>query len=174
LLHGALLYKTANKQKRDELQQHSMRGRNVMSTKRLGLLTTMLVVLAMGSILFAACTRPGTTPTAGNGGNTSPGENSSGGTTVHMGASNFLVSTITIPKGSKLTLINDVAVPHILLNGTYDANGTPKPSKEPGAPDVNVNFSGSDTHAIGPFTSAGTFKIYCTIHVNMNLTITVK
>jgi plastocyanin len=145
-----------------------------MSTKRMGLLTTILVVLAMGSILFAACTRPGTTPTAGNGEHTPSAGNSGGGTTVHMGTSNFLVSTITIPKGSKLTLIDDVAVPHILQNGTYDANGTPKPAKETGAPDVNVNFAGSDTHDIGPFTTAGTFKIYCTIHVNMNLTITVK
>jgi len=145
-----------------------------MSTKRIGLLT-ILVVLAMGSILFAACTRPGTIPTAGNGGNTPPGgTGGGGGTTVHMGPAKFLVSTITVPKGSKLTLIDDAAVPHILKNGTYDANGTPKPAKEPGAPNVNVNFSGSDTHDIGPFSTAGTFKIYCTIHLNMNLTITVK
>ena len=91
-----------------------------------------------------------------------------------MGSSDFLVPTTTIPKGSKLTLIDDVAVPHIIQNGTYDANGTPKPAKEPGAPTVNVNFSGSDTKDIGPFTTAGTFHLYCTIHVNMNLTVTVK
>src|SRR6266487_3616961 len=94
--------------------------------------------------------------------------------TVHMGSSDFLVPTTTIPKGSKLTLIDDVAVPHIIQNGTYDANGTPKPAKEPGAPTVNVNFSGSDTKDIGPFTTAGTFHLYCTIHVKMNLTVTVK
>ena len=145
-----------------------------MSTKRIGLLTTMLVVLAMGSILFAACTRPGTAPTAGNGEHTPAPGGGGGGTTVHMGPSTFLVSSISIPKGSKLTLIDDAAVPHIIMNGTYDANGTPKPAKEPGAPDVNVNFAGSDTHNIGPFTSAGSFEIYCTIHVNMKLTITVK
>jgi len=27
---------------------------------------------------------------------------------------------------------------------------------------------------IGPFTTAGTFHIYCSIHPGMNLTITVK
>ena len=145
-----------------------------MSTKQFGFLTVMLVVLAMGSILFVACTRPGTTPTAGNGNNTPTAGTGGGGTTVHMGATNFLVSSTTIPKGSKLTLINDVGVPHIIMNGTYDANGTPLPGKKPGAPDVNVQFAGSDTHDIGPFTTAGTFKIYCTIHVNMDLTITVK
>jgi len=151
-----------------------MRGSNVMSSKRLGFLTLTLVVLAIGSIFFVACTRPGTAPTAsGNGGNT-PKTGGGGGTTVHMGSSDFLVPTTTIPKGSKLTLIDDVAVPHIIQNGTYDANGTPKPAKEPGAPTVNVNFSGSDTKDIGPFTTAGTFHLYCTIHVKMNLTVTVK
>jgi plastocyanin len=143
-----------------------------MRTKQLGFLTLMLVVLAIGSILFAACTRPGTISSGtGNAANT---PTTGGGTTVHMGAANFLVSTITIPKGSKLTLVDDVAVPHIIMNGTYDANGTPLPGKKPGAPDVNVNFAGNDTHDIGPFTTAGTFNIYCTIHVNMALSITVK
>ena len=33
-----------------------------MSTKRLGFLTMSIVVLALGSILFAACTRPGILP----------------------------------------------------------------------------------------------------------------
>src|ERR1700680_1446105 len=148
-----------------------MRGSNVMSTKRLGFFTLMLAVLAIASILLASCTRPGTPPTASahNGG--TPG---GGGTTVHMGTTNFLQPSITIPKGAMLTLIDDVAVPHILMNGMYDANGTPKPAKEPGAPTVNVSYAGNDTHTIGPFTTAGTFHIYCTIHVNMNLTIIVK
>ncbi len=57
-----------------------------------------IVVLALGSILFAACTRPGTTPT-GNAGNTPTTEAGGGGTTVHMNASNFVVSSTTIPKG---------------------------------------------------------------------------
>jgi plastocyanin len=151
-----------------------MKGSIVMNSKRLGSLTLMLVFLAIGSMLFAACTRPGTPTTSGNGGNPPPAGNGGGGSTVHMGASNFLVSSISIPKGSKLTLVDDVAVPHILQNGMYDANGTPKPNKEAGAPTINVNYAGSDTHDIGPFTTAGTFHIYCTIHVNMNLTITVK
>ena len=145
-----------------------------MSSKRLGFLTLTLVVLAIGSIFFVACTRPTAPIASGNGGNTPPAAGGGGGTTVHMGNSNFLVPTTTIPKGSKLTLIDDVAVPHIIQNGTYDANGTPKPAKEPGAPTVNVSFSGSDTKDIGPFTTAGTFHLYCTIHVNMNLTVTVK
>jgi len=136
----------------------------------------MLAVLAIGSILLAACARPGS-PTASIGsGSTSGngGSSSTSGTTVHMGTTNFLVSSTTIPKGSKLTLIDDAAVPHIIQNGTWDASGTAKPAKEAGAPTVSQSFSGSDTHDIGPFTTAGTYHIYCTIHTGMNLTITVK
>ena len=66
-----------------------------MSTKRLGFLTMILVVLAIGSMLFAACARPGTT--AAGGGNTPTTGPGGGGTTVHMGTSTFLVSSITIP-----------------------------------------------------------------------------
>jgi plastocyanin len=145
-----------------------------MRTKPLGFLSLMLVVLAIGSILFAACTRPGTIASGTGNAENTPTTGGGGGTTVHMSAANFLVSTITIPKGSKLTLVDDVAVPHIIMNGTYDANGTPLPGKKPGAPEVNVNFAGSDTHDIGPFTTAGTFNIYCTIHVKMALTIKVQ
>ena len=146
-----------------------------MSKKRLGFLTTVLAVLAIGSILLAACARPGSTIASSSnipsGGNSSGG---GGGTTVHMGLTNFLVPSTTIPKGSMLTLIDDAAVPHIIQNGSWDASGTPKPAKEGGAPTVSQSFSGNDTHTIGPFSTAGTYHIYCTIHTNMNLTIIVK
>lgn len=147
-----------------------------MSKKRLGFLTTVLVVLAIGSILLTSCARPGS-PTASSSNTPSSGNNGGGGgggTTVHMGQTTFLVPSITIPKGSKLTLIDDAAVPHIIKNGSWDASGTAKPAKEAGAPTVNQNFSGNDTFTIGPFPTAGTFRIYCTIHTNMNLTIIVK
>ncbi len=146
-----------------------------MSKKQLGFLTSVLAVLAIGSILLAACARPGSTIASGS--NTpSSGNNSGGGggTTVHMGLTNFLVTSFTIPKGSMLTLIDDVAVPHIIQNGSWDASGNAKPAKESGAPTINQSFAGSDTHDIGPFATAGTYHIFCTIHTNMNLTITVK
>lgn len=150
-----------------------------MNNKHLKFLTVILVMLALGSILLVACSRPGTT-TAGStaAGTQQPqnGTSSSGGGgsyTVHMGNNTFLQPSITIPKGAKITLVDDVAVPHIIQNGTWNGS-TPQPIKEPGASTVNVSFSGSDTHDVGPFTTAGTFKLYCTIHVGMNLTVTVK
>ena len=144
-----------------------------MSKKRLGFVALMLAVLAIGSVLLVACARPGT-PTANSSSNNNGESGNGGGTTVHMGTTNFLVSSTTIPKGSKLTLVNDAQVAHIIQNGSWDASGTAKPAKEPGAPTVSQNFTGGDTHDIGPFATAGTYHIYCTIHTGMNLTITVK
>lgn len=142
-----------------------------MSKKRLRLLALIFGSLALGSILLAACTRPGTSPIA----STTPGSSTGGGgsTTVQMGLTNFLQSSITIPKGSMLTLVDTQAVPHIIQNGSW-VNGVAQPAKEAGAPTVNQNFSGNDTHPIGPFNTAGTFHLYCIIHPGMNLTVIVS
>ncbi len=143
-----------------------------MSKKRLQLLAIIFASLALGSILLAACTRPGSSPVAST---TPGGGNGSGGggnTTVQMGLTNFLQPSITIPKGSMLTLADTQAVPHVIMNGSW-VNGTAKPVKEAGAPTVNQTFSGNDTHQVGPFNTAGTFHLYCTIHQNMNLTVIV-
>lgn len=92
---------------------------------------------------------------------------------VHMGVSNFAQSSVTIPKGSKLLLIDDGSFLHILNNGQWK-NDTPHPATEVGAPSVqNVQVNGN-TVEIGPFNTAGTFHIYCTIHPGMNLTIIVQ
>jgi plastocyanin len=141
-----------------------------MSKQRLQLLAILFASLALGSILLAACTRPGSSPIASG----TPGSRGGGGenTTVQMGLTTFLQPSITIPKGSMLTLVDTQAVIHVIQNGSWVA-GTAKPAKEAGAPTVNQNFSGNDTHQIGPFNTAGTFHLYCTIHQNMNLTVTV-
>jgi plastocyanin len=131
----------------------------------------VLLLLVVGSILLAACTRPGTAPVAsakaGNSNVKSAG-------TVHMGASTFVQTTVTISKGSKLTLIDDAATMHIIQNGAWDSNNNAQAAAESGAPKINTTFNGSDTQDIGPFTTAGTFKLYCTVHPGMNLTVTVQ
>ncbi len=145
-----------------------------MSNRRFKFLVLMLALSALGSILLAACIRPGT-PGAKVGNGSTPGSGGGGGgePTVHMGASNFNQATVTVPKGSKLMLVDDVPVLHTLANGMWDASGNQKLAKEPGAPivnDVNVNSGSTE---IGPFTQAGTFHILCIIHPGMNLTVTV-
>ena len=149
-----------------------------MNSKRLRIIGIVLVILALGSVLLAACARPGT-PEANSGGrptSTSGGGGSGGcaGTTVHMSASNFVQNCANIPKGSKLTLVDDVQVLHIIANGMWDASGNQVTTKEPGAPTIsNVNINGGQMD-VGPFNTAGTFHIYCSVHVNMNLVVNVK
>ena len=90
-----------------------------------------------------------------------------------MNDTSFEESTVTLTKGSSLALIDDTASVHIIQNGTW-TDGIAQAKVEPGAPKVNQNFIGNDTHQIGPFPTAGTFKLFCTVHTDMNLTITVK
>ena len=148
-----------------------------MNSKRLKILVMFLAILALGSILLAACTRPGTitkttgtTPTASSGGGGSAGGCASG--TVHMDASNFVQKCVNISKGSKVTLVDDVQVLHIITNGQW-VNNAPQLSVQPGAPKINnVNISGGSAD-IGPFNTAGKFNVLCTVHVGMNLVVNV-
>ncbi len=119
----------------------------------------VLVLLILVTVLVAAC-----------GG---PSSSSSNGPTVHMGDSNFDQASVTINKGSSLTLVDDTSAVHIIENGSW-INGNPHPAKEPGAPTVNVTFNGNDSHTIGPFNTAGTYHLYCVVHPGMNLTVIVR
>src|SRR5207302_9141327 len=103
------------------------------------------------------------------------GSSGGGGPTVHLGNTTFTQPSITISKGSSLNLIDDGAVTHIISNGSW-VNGTAKPTQEAGAPMVsNLQFnSASQSQMVGPFNTAGTYHLYCSVHQGMNLTITVQ
>ena len=116
------------------------------------------ISLGLATVLFVAC--------GGSGGG-------GGSNDVHLGASNFVQSSVTLSKGSSLNMIDDTGSVHIIQNGSW-VNGTPRPAKEPGAPTVHVQFNGNDSHTVGPFNTAGTYHLYCTIHTNMNLTVIVQ
>lgn len=105
----------------------------------------------------------------------SGGSGGSGDTGVHMGETTFLQSSVTISKGSSLTLIDDVPVLHSIGNGSW-VNNVMKPAREPGAPVVNnLQFNAAgQSMAVGPFNTAGTFHLYCSVHLNMNLTVIVQ
>jgi plastocyanin len=94
---------------------------------------------------------------------------------AHMSGSNFVQNSITIKKGESITLINDdLFGSHTITNGTWE-NGTARPAREAGAPKVNdVKIGGNSSAMIDPFTTAGTFKLYCTVHPGMNLTVIVQ
>jgi plastocyanin len=94
---------------------------------------------------------------------------------AHMSGTKFVQSSITIKKGESITLINDdLFGSHSIANGTW-VNNTARPVREAGAPSAdNVNIGGNSSITIGPFTTAGTFQLYCTVHAGMNLTIVVQ
>ena len=94
---------------------------------------------------------------------------------IHLGADNFAQSVVYLPKGSKLLLVNDTNVEHLLENGSWTSSGTAVTRAEPGAPALHdLASKGGSTLEIGPFNTAGTFHIYCAIHPGMNLTIIVQ
>jgi plastocyanin len=124
----------------------------------------LFALLVLGSVitfLLVACA-------------TTSADTSSAPNQVHMNTTNFVSSSITIKKGERITLIDDTLIPHTIANGTWE-NGTAKPAREPGAPEVkDVQINGSSQDTIGPFTTTGTFHLYCTIHSGMNLTVVVQ
>ncbi|HEY1391428.1 MAG TPA: hypothetical protein VGF38_23010 [Ktedonobacterales bacterium] len=109
----------------------------------------------------------------------SPGASSAGtvraGTqTVHLAAASFAPDIIALHKGDTLTIVDDGPVPHTITNGTWSSDNKPVPGVEPGAPIIkNVDLN-NNTRAVGPFTTSGTYHIYCTIHPGMSLTIIVQ
>ena len=124
-------------------------------------LFALLVLGSVITLLLVACA-------------TTSADTSSAPNQVHMNTSNFVSSSITIKKGERITLIDDTLVPHTIADGTWE-NGTAKPASEPGAPEVkDVQINGNSSETIGPFTAAGTFHLYCTIHSGMNLTVIVQ
>ena len=102
------------------------------------------------------------------------GASATGPNQVHMNDNNqFSKSSITIKKGQKVTLVNDGAVVHVIENGTWQ-NNNQKLGKEPGAPTVDVSVDGFGNQEIGPFTTAGTFNLICTVHPGMKMTVIVE
>jgi plastocyanin len=140
----------------------------VRGAGRAGMLGQSLATIALCCAAAAALAACGTT--AGQA-SSAPAD---GGPAVHMDNAIFKVTSATVQKGQSLTLIADTFSPHVIANGSWQ-DGQPKPAREPGAPVVNdLNISGNGSGAIGPFSTAGTFQLYCTIHSKMNLTVTVQ
>ncbi len=135
------------------------------------------VLLSFLLILDSACSRSGSI--AASASNNNAANNSAAATSnsvdVHLEGTSFDQTSVTIPKGGTVNLINDTGTVHIIQNGSWE-NGTAKSAVESGAPVVNgVQFSTMNQKlVVGPFTTAGTYNLYCTIHPGMNLTIIVQ
>jgi plastocyanin len=97
-----------------------------------------------------------------------------GANQVHMATHVFLVPSINIKQGESITLVNDAGLSHIVLNGSW-VNGVAVMVQEPGAPTINTGqIPAGSSVVIGPFPNAGTYHVYCSLHVNMNLTVIVN
>src|SRR2546421_9089757 len=114
-----------------------------MTSKRLKILVMFLAILALGSITLAACSRPGTitkttgsTPTASSSGGGGGGGGGCASGTVHMDASNFVQKCVNIFKWSKVTLVDDVQVLHIITNGQW-VNVSPQIALKSRAPTIS-------------------------------------
>jgi plastocyanin len=155
-----------------------------MNRKQWHILGMSFALFALSSILLAAC---GTQSTAINTVGSSAPINTGGSTAtiagggngncangiVHTLSTSFQESCVNVAKGSNLQVVPAVQSFHNLTNGSW-VNGSQVPMKESSAPTVNNVQVTSSTVSIGPFTTAGTYHIFCTIHPNMNLTVIVK
>lgn len=139
------------------------RGRYNRPTPRLlAPLLTGITGFVVGAIIVSLLVQP-------------TGATSNSTTTVHMGVNTFSPAIVTVQKGSKLSLVDDGSFFHIIDNGTW-VNNTEHVSKELNAPLVNnkqVNGQGN-TVDVGPFNTAGTYHIFCSVHPGMNLTVIVQ
>lgn len=97
-----------------------------------------------------------------------------GSAAVHLTAARFAPDIVALHKGDRLIIVDDGPVPHTLTNGSWSADQRAVPGVEPGAPRVNNVALNNNTVPLGPFTTPGTYHIYCTIHPGMNLTIVVQ
>ncbi len=124
---------------------------------------TGLLGLVVGIILIASIAQPTTSAASASTG---------GEATVHLNATSFSPTSVIVARGAKLHVVDDAGILHVLANGTW-ANNAPRAQREPGAPLVdNVQIS-SGSVELGPFTTSGTFHIFCTVHAGMSLTVFV-
>jgi plastocyanin len=130
-------------------------------------LFVLLAALGFILVFITGCGRGASATGSGSSGG-------SGNVTAHMGVQSFLLSSVTIKKGSSLELVNDASDTHLIRLGQW-VNGSPKPETESGAPQVHsLEFTGQVSHVIGPWNTPGTYHLYCTIHQNMQLTVIVQ
>lgn len=94
--------------------------------------------------------------------------------TVKMGAADFATTSISIPKGSALTFVNDTDTGslHILVVGRNGQNETENGSSDFGGP-AGHRAEVGDTWTTPPWNMAGTYDVTCTVHPFMNLKVVV-
>lgn len=141
-----------------------------MAKKHLRTLGLLLAVFAFASVLLIGCARPGTVGTTQTASST---PSCAATTTVKTGLTSFETTCVTFAKGQSLKIVQDQMTLHIFDYGAW--NGASAVAETPaGAPALKDLTLSGESVTIGPFTTAGTFHIYCTVHSGMDLTVIVK
>lgn len=141
-----------------------------MARKQWRTLPLILIALALSSVLLVACIRPGTASTTAA---TPAAPSCPSGTKVLTSTNNFEQPCIALKKGDTLTIAQDQTSYHLLDYGLWNG-ASAQPETPSGAPAMKgLQLSGASVQ-VGPFTTAGTYHIYCTVHPGMNLTVIVK
>lgn len=127
----------------------------------------LLAGVAIGALLIGAFAQPSGAGSAAVAG-------PAGTETVHLESASFVPTIIALHSGDKLVIVDDVPVPHTLTNGSWSASNQPVPGVESGAVVLNNVQLNNNSVTVGPFSTPGTYHIYCTLHPGMNLTIVVQ
>ncbi len=138
-----------------------MRERNITDMKRLLAIPGMTALILV--FVLAGCGK-----TLGSHSNTP-------GNTVEMASVSFVQSSLTVKAGDTVKFADpsSTGAYHVLCYGhnqtcVSNANGPAELNASGG-----VVFNGGDTKSY-VFTTAGTYEVTCTVHANMNVTITVQ
>jgi plastocyanin len=144
----------------------TLRGQASQAPRWVGLATTALIGVTIGAMFIGAIAQPS--------GSSGSGAVTTGTETVHLVGAQFTPNIIALHKGDTLTVVDDSPTPHTLANGTWSASNQAQPGAEPGAPTVNNVQLNNNTVVLGPFTTPGTYHIFCLVHPGMNLTVIVQ
>lgn len=126
---------------------------------------TAMIGVTVGALLIGAIAQPS--------GAAASDVTTTGTETVHLSSSTFAPDIVALHKGDTLTVVGDTPTPHILLNGSWSASNQEQPGAEAGAPAVSNVQVNNNTVVLGPFTTAGVYHIFCSVHPGMNLTVIV-
>jgi plastocyanin len=128
--------------------------------------TTALIGFGIGALLLGSFAGPSV-------GGASAAQ--AGTETVHLNGNTFNPNIVAVHQGDTLALVDDAGVPHIIANGSWSSdNAKTLPGAEPGAPVVNNVSISSGSIKTGPWTTPGTYHLYCSVHPGMTLTVIVQ
>jgi plastocyanin len=117
--------------------------------------TTLATLLAIMAILLAACGGASESTPAGDGDGDATGE------MVSLAGGQFSPSTLTVAAGTTVTFTDTAS--HTVTEGTDGVAVDDPIVDESGGSDIEVVFD-----------EPGTYNITCTIHPEMNMTVTVE